>query len=186
MNKFITALCLGAAFLLNPISSQAQTIGLKVNEIPKGLVIHSVSSNGEKLVATYLGQKGRTYDFSVQVSGRKSGNFTAREKYDAQGRMVRWIGNGSYNEKWIPHYCEFTLGSCVHKHRDQYSRGRTWVYQIERKGDMLTSLRRLKSESKWRAPKTVTLGPYNIRMKQEITRTDGTKWWRKVTKIVEP
>ena len=135
---------------------------------------------------TILGKKRKFYEFSVAVSGRRGGNFTARQKFDAQGRYVQWIGGGDYKEILRPYDCGYKLGDCRHRRLDQYGQGRAWIHRSTLKGNVVTAQRRLKFEPEFRVPRTITLGKYNIRMREEFTRTNGTKWWRAVTKIVEP
>ena len=109
--KNLMALVLALAIVaFAPGLGMAQDIGLQVTKIPVGLEIHTKSSSGERRVMTFLGKKRKFYEFSVAVSGRRGGNFTARQKFDAQGRYVQWIGGGDYKEKLRPYDCGYKLG----------------------------------------------------------------------------
>lgn len=184
MKQVLRHILLSLALCATPFTASAQGIGIDVKNMPKGFEFHTLSSENEKRVYTFLGKVGRHYTFQVKVS-RKGRTFIARDKYDAQGRRVEWLGNGNYRERWRPFDCEYTMGDCTHKRTDQYGQGRKWIYSTKKISGSLLTLRRHGGEERWRIPTTVELGDYNIRMYKEVSKGGDVRWWRKVTKIVK-
>lgn len=166
----------------------AQSAALLLDKMPVGLKIHYKNSEGEKRVDTFLGRKGKGYQFSTLVSGRRSTNFSARQLFDLQGRRLKWTGNARFREKWKPYDCVYQIGICKVKHSNNYGGGGRWIHKTSLKGRTLTMVRRRPNEDKFRRAWVSKLGKYNLRMLTEIRSSDGAKvtYWRKIIKIEQP
>jgi hypothetical protein len=177
MNKVIATSI--AMLLAAPIIANAQSVGIKFNEMPVGTKVFYSDYEGDHWTETFTGRTGKFYVLKRVHAKNKYGS--SKRYYNSAGHQVKTIFSSGGRITYGPHSCRRIIGSCVenYKGRRKHSGRYTWktkmtgakTYHSEfvRVGEKIT--------------RDYTLTKYNLFARQEWTGS-GRKRWVQIDKIV--
>ena len=91
--------------------ASANEIALRLNEIPRGLVVVYEKSDGSIFSVHYVGPTSKGYRKDTYAGDMQSGP-TRTSYLDPEGNTLSYTQPSGKSRTYSPHYCNRTLGTC--------------------------------------------------------------------------
>lgn len=173
------AIVISALLAVFGTAASAQSLGVRLAEMPVGTKIYYEDYDGDSYVDEFKGRRGKYYVFRRSFSKE---NFSYRRYYTLDGHYAKATGNSNYSITYSPHDCEQILGSCSYTVRGSRTGSGKYMATLKKVGS--------KYEYNWRSVKTnetydstLTFGKYNLITEESWIVSGNKKRWRRIVKI---